>query len=88
MGKEVLNFDKDTGKFKIQVDKIKSRLLSFQKDGKQSYFDYEDGKWVFCGDLEVDESARIFFEFFSGYMEKYFDIKRYKEDQVLLHDKD
>jgi hypothetical protein len=56
---------------KIQIPDINiaEPLLSFSKDGKESCFDYKDGKWQFWGDLEIDESAKLLFESFGNLIE-------------------
>ena len=53
---------------KIKETKQGDEFLRFEKDGKVSYFDYKDGKWQFWGDLEISESAKLFFENIEKYI--------------------
>lgn len=40
-------------------------LIKFEKDGKAATIDIVDGKVVYGGDLEVDVSARLLFDWFA-----------------------
>ena len=52
----------DENKLKFNELDPDATLLTFEKDGNKSYFDFKDGKWQFWGDLPVDESAKLFFD--------------------------
>jgi hypothetical protein len=57
---------------KLEITNNKENyLLLFQKDDKKSYFDYKDGKWQFWGDLEIEESAKLFWESVGGSLTSY-----------------
>ena len=61
------------------MEKDKTPLVQFDKDGKTSYFDYRDGKWQFWGDLSVDESAVLFFEKLASYLPSCFNMEEFKK---------
>ena len=58
-------------------------LLSFEKDGKKSHFDFKDGKWQLYGDLPIDETAKILFETL-GEMIDLAEVRDFKKSKCLL----
>jgi len=61
MSDELIIDDNESALLKIDYD---VPILTFNKNGKESYFDYKDGKWQFWGNVPIDESAQLLFEEF------------------------